>query len=110
MRSLSLFNHACIPDVSFSERRENIDVAEFHVGWQKSYSRFMKHAEKESKPLEKRDNGKVCAVTARHPWHTQLHTTPVLLVPTLHVWGNRRAVATHTAALATMGLLAHSAH
>ena len=42
-----VFNHACMPDVSFSERRENIDVAEVHVGRQKSYSRFMKHAEKE---------------------------------------------------------------
>ena len=105
-----VFNHACMPDVSFSERRENIDVAEVHVGRQKSYSRFMKHAEKESKPLEKTDNGKVCAVTARHPWHTQLHTTPGLLVPTRQAWDNRRAAATHTAALATMGLLAHSAH
>ena len=89
---------------------KDVRILTFHVGRQKSYSRFMKHAEKESKPLEKTDNGKVCAVTARHPWHTQLHTTPGLLVPTLQVWANRRAVSTHTAALATMGLLAHSAH
>ena len=76
----------------------------------KSYSTLIIHAEKESKPLEKRDNGKVCALTARHPLHTQLHTTPALLVPTWQAWAYRRVAATHTADLATMGLLAHSAH
>ena len=76
----------------------------------KSYSTLIIHAEKESKPLEKRDNGKVCALTARHPLHTQLHTTLALLVPTWQAWAYRRAAATHTADLATMGLLAHSAH
>ena len=26
-----VFNHACMPDLSFSERHENMDVVEFHV-------------------------------------------------------------------------------
>ena len=33
-----LFNHACMPDVSFSETHQTTDVVEFHVGRQKSYS------------------------------------------------------------------------
>ena len=26
-----VFNYACMPDLSFSERHENMDVVEFHV-------------------------------------------------------------------------------
>ena len=33
-----VFNHACMPDVSSSECHQTIDVVEFHVGRQKSYS------------------------------------------------------------------------
>ena len=90
-----VFNHACVPDVSFSQRHQTIDVVEFHVGRQKSYSTLILDTEKESKSLEKRDNGKVCPVTARHPLHTQLHTTSGLLVVT----GTN---------MASMGLLARS--
>ena len=88
-----VFNHACMPDLSFSQRHQTIDVVECHVGWQKSYSALIIDAEKESKSPEKRDNDKVCAVTARHPLHTQLHTTPSLLVPTWQAWAYRRAVS-----------------
>ena len=90
----SVFNHAaCIPDLSFSQRHQTIDVVECHVGWQKSYSALIIDAEKESKSSEKRDNDKVCAVTARHPLHTQLHTTPGLLVPIWQAWAYRRAAS-----------------
>ena len=76
-----MFNHACMPDVSFSERHQTIDVVEFYASRQRSYSTLIKDGEKESKSVEKRDNGKVRAVTARHSLLTQLHTTPALLVP-----------------------------
>ena len=99
-------NHACMPDVSFSERHETIDVVEFHAGRQRSYSTLIKDAKKESKSVEKRDNGMVRAVTARHPLLTQLHTTPALLVPRWQAWAHRRAAATHTGDLASTGLLA----
>ena len=33
-----VFNHACMPDVSFSQRHQTSDVVESHVGRQKSYS------------------------------------------------------------------------
>ena len=42
-----VFNHACMPDVSFSERHETIDVVEFHVGRQKSYSTLILDTEKD---------------------------------------------------------------
>ena len=90
-----VFNHACVPAVSFSQRHQTIDVVELHVGRQKSYSTLILDTEKESKSLEKRDNGKVCPVRARHPLHTQLHTTSGLLVVT----GTN---------MASMGLLARS--
>ena len=67
-------------DVSFNQRHQTIDVVEFHVERQKSYSTLIIDTEKESKSLEKRDNGKVCPVTARHPLPTQLHTRSGLLV------------------------------
>ena len=51
-----------MPDVSFSHRHQTIDDVEFHVGRQKSYSTLILDTEKESKSLEKRDNGKVCPV------------------------------------------------
>ena len=76
-----------------------------------SYSTLIKDAEKESKSVEKRDNGgKVRAVTARHPLHTQLHTTPTLLVPRWQAWAYRRAAATRAGDLASTGLLARSGH
>ena len=43
-----------MPDVSFSQRHQTIDVVEFHVGRQKSYSTLILDIEKESKSLEKR--------------------------------------------------------
>ena len=75
-----------------------------------SYSTLIKDAEKESKSLVKRDNGKVREVTARHPLHTQLHTTPTLLVPRWQAWAYRRAAATRAGDLASTGLLARSGH
>ena len=76
-----------------------------------SYSTLIKDAEKESKSVEKRDNGgKVRAVTARHPLHTQLHTTPTLLVPRWQAWTYRRVAATRAGDLASTGLLARSGH
>ena len=50
-----VFNHACLPDVSSSERHQTIDFVEFHVGRQKSYSTLILHTEKESKSPEKRE-------------------------------------------------------
>ena len=44
-------------------------------GMQRSYSTLIKDAKKESKSLEKRDNGMVRAVTARHPFVTAAHDT-----------------------------------
>ena len=50
-----VFNHACMPDLSFSETHQTIDVVEFHVGRQKSYSTVIIDAEKESKSLGKKE-------------------------------------------------------
>ena len=50
-----VFNHACMPDLSFSERHQTIDFVQFHVGRQKSYSTLILHTEKESKSPEKRE-------------------------------------------------------
>ena len=67
-----------------------------------SYCTLIKDAEKESKSVEKRDNGgKVRAVTVRHPLHTQLHTTPALLVPRWQAWAYRHAAATDSPHLAS---------
>ena len=73
-----------MPNVSFSEYHQPIDVVQL-VAYGKAeflVRIFILVTEKESKPLEKRDNGKVCAVTARHPLHTQLHTRSGLSVVT----------------------------
>ena len=99
-----VYNQAYMPDGSFIERQQTIDFVEFHVRRQKSYSTLILDTEKESKSLEKRDNGKVCPVRARHPLHTQLHTTSGLLVRLWQgIWAYRRAAATHTGDLASMG-------
>ena len=74
-----LTTHA-YPTLALRERHQTIDVVEFHVERQKSSYSLIIDTEKESKSLEKRDNGKVCPVTARHPLPTQLHTRSGLLV------------------------------
>ena len=80
-----------------SVRHKTTDVVDFHVGRQKSYSTLILDTEKESlKSLEERDNGEVCVAIFQHPLHTELYTTPGLL---LHAWEARtyrRATDTHT--------------
>ena len=70
-----MFNHACMPDVSFSERRENIDVAEVHVGRQKSYSTLIIDTGKESKSLEKRQRQGLSGYSAAPLAYTAAHDT-----------------------------------
>ena len=55
------------------------------------------NTEKESKSLEKKDNGKVCQVTVLHLLHTELHSRLGLLVVT-------------STNMASMGLSARSGH
>ena len=92
-----VFNHACMPDVSFSERRENIDVADFHVGRQKSYSRLMKHAEKESKPLEKtRQRQGLCGYSVAPLAYTAAHDTGFVGTDTASMGQSARSGHSHS--------------
>ena len=68
-----VFNHACMPNVSFSEKHQTIDVVEFHVGRQKSYSTLILDTEKESVSGKERQQQGLSGYSAAPLAHTAAH-------------------------------------
>ena len=62
-----------MPDVSFSEKHQTIDVVEFHVGRQKSYSTLILDTEKESVSGKERQQQGLSGYSAAPLAHTAAH-------------------------------------